>query len=207
MLLILGMPLALLGGFLILLMSIGGALGCGLMIPAVSAEGTDAFDAVSRAFSYVYSRPWRFLWYHVVALAYAIPSCLFVWAFTQGFIQTSLKLGRLWVPKGSGVWTVFNALGPGLGGTFSAASFSSGPLVWLVTCLVSALLYVLVGMAVAYPISYAFSARTVIYFLLRKAVDGVEMGEVYEEESEEELVAGGSPAGTLPPSSGTPPQP
>ncbi len=191
-LLILGLPLALLGGLLILLLAIGGLLGCGLMFPAVSAEGTDAFDAVSRAFSYVFSRPWRFLWYHLVAIAYAVPSCLFVFLFTRGFIRLTLGLGRAGMPHAAEpghFGEVLASLTPGLGGGLDPVQ---GVGQGLTVCLVSAMLYLLVGMACAYAVSYWWTAKTIIYFLLRKAVDGTEMKEVYEEESEEDLVAGGS---------------
>ena len=196
-LLVLGFPLALLGGLLILLLAIGGLLGCGLMFPAVSAEGTDAFDAVSRAFSYVFSRPWRFLWYHLVAAAYAVPSCLFVIAFTFGVIRITLGLGQAGMPHAAQpgrFGEVLASLTPGLGGGLaSPQGFGLG----LVSCLVAAMLYLAVGMAFAYIVSYYWTAKTLIYFLLRKAVDGTEMKEVYEEESEEDLVAGGAaPGGT-----------
>ena len=207
LLLIVGLPLALLGGGLILLLAIGGILGLGLMFPAVSAEGTDAFDAVSRAFSYVFSRPWRFLWYHAVAIAYAIPSCLFVGWFTCTFLNLTLKLGARGMPHAAEpghFGAVLSALAPGLGGHLAPVAFSDGALLWFTTCLVSAMLYLVVGLAWAYPVSYCFSARTIIYFLMRKAVDGTEMKEVYEEESEEDLVAGGAPAGT-PPAPSAPP--
>lgn len=204
-LLILGFPPALLGGFLILLLAIGGIFGSCLMFPAVSAEGTDAFDAVSRAFSYVFSRPWRYVWYHLVALAYALPSFLFILCFTYGFIRITLKLGRLGMPKAGepgGFGAVAAALPPALGGSLAMPSFSQGPLLWLAACLVSALVYLLLGLAWSYIVSFVWSVRTVIYFLMRKAVDGTEMKEVYEEESEEDLVAGGAgpsaPAGETP---------
>ena len=53
----LGLPLALLAGFILTLLTIGLVFGLPLMFPTISAEGTDAFDAISRAYSYVYSRP------------------------------------------------------------------------------------------------------------------------------------------------------
>jgi hypothetical protein len=197
-LLVLGFPLALLGGLLILLLAIGGLLGCGLMFPAVSAEGTDAFDAVSRAFSYVFSRPWRFLWYHLVAAAYAVPSCLFVIAFTFGVIRITLGLGQAGMPHAAEpgrFGEVLASLTPNLGGSLAPMhGFGQG----VVACLVAAVLYLSVGMAFAYVVAYHWTAKTIIYFLLRKAVDGTEMKEVYEEESEEDLVAGGA-ASTPPP--------
>ena len=83
--LVLGFPLALLAGLLILILGIGLALGWPLMLPAVSAEGTDSFDAIARSFSYVFGRPWRYLGYHLVGAAYAVPCVTFVLGATCAF--------------------------------------------------------------------------------------------------------------------------
>ena len=47
------------------LMMIGFIFGWPLMFAAISAEGSDAFDAISRGFSYVYQRPVQFVFYHI----------------------------------------------------------------------------------------------------------------------------------------------
>jgi hypothetical protein len=41
-----------------------------LMAATVSAEGSDSWEAVSRAYSYVINRPWQCIWYALVAIAY-----------------------------------------------------------------------------------------------------------------------------------------
>ena len=107
-----------------MLLAIGGILGAGLLFPAVSAEGTDAFDAVSRAFSYVFSKPWKLLLYHLVGLAYAVPSCLFVCWITRASLRVALGLGRAW---GGGGATL--SASASLGGTWRPI-FSQEP-VWL----------------------------------------------------------------------------
>ena len=38
---------------------------------------------------------------------------------------------------------------------------------------------VVIGLLVAFVISFYFSANTIIYSLIRKKVDGIELGEVY----------------------------
>ena len=40
-----------------------GLVGWPLMAATISAEGTDAWEAVSRSYSYVYQAPWHYLWY------------------------------------------------------------------------------------------------------------------------------------------------
>lgn len=76
------LPLALLSGFIMILIAIGSMVGAPLFFPAVAAEGTDSFDAMSRGFSYVYSRPWHFAWYQFVAAAYGWVCIAFVLVFT-----------------------------------------------------------------------------------------------------------------------------
>lgn len=76
------MPMALLSGFIMVLLAIGSFVGAPLFLPAVAAEGTDSFDAMSRGFSYVYSRPWHFAWYQIVAGAYGWVCIAFVTVFT-----------------------------------------------------------------------------------------------------------------------------
>jgi len=55
---------------LVIAMTLVGLLGWPFMSTTVSAEGTDSWEAVSRAYSYVYQRPWSFAWYGFVALLY-----------------------------------------------------------------------------------------------------------------------------------------
>ena len=62
--LILTFPFALVA----VLIMIGFIFGWPLMFAAISAEGSDAFDAVSRGFSYVYQRPVQFVFYHLCNL-------------------------------------------------------------------------------------------------------------------------------------------
>ena len=61
------MALALIAGALIAVVSIGAVAGFNLMFPAVAYDGSDCFDAISRAFSYVYAKPWRMIFYTAIA--------------------------------------------------------------------------------------------------------------------------------------------
>src|SRR5207244_212129 len=54
-------------------------LVCWPLIPVtLSAEGSDSFDDLSRSYSYVYQRPWHYLWYCIVALLYGAAIVFFV---------------------------------------------------------------------------------------------------------------------------------
>jgi hypothetical protein len=63
---------------LLMAIALVGLVGWPLMSATISAEGTDSWEAVSRAYSYVYQRPWHFLWYFLVALAYGAVIVFFV---------------------------------------------------------------------------------------------------------------------------------
>ena len=78
--LILAFPFALVA----VLMTVGLMFGWPLMFAAVSAEGSDAFDAISRGFSYVYQRPMQFVFYHLCNLViYAIGIVIAYFVFHQ----------------------------------------------------------------------------------------------------------------------------
>jgi len=181
----LGLPLALLAGFLIVLIVIGGVTGLILMFPTISTEGTDAFDAISRAYSYVYSKPWRYIWYCLVALAYGIAVVGFVMVFACYMTSWTLATAQLGAGEAAfgGIRTF--ALQTLLGNKEvvqpEGIQHASGAIVFLWVFIVAALAY-------GFAVSYACTASTIIYFLMRKAVDGTEMTEVYVEEEEEEAL-------------------
>src|SRR5262249_14187790 len=56
-------PIALLSGLISAIMLVGLSVGWPLMHAAVSTEGSDSFDALSRSYSYVYQRPIHYLFY------------------------------------------------------------------------------------------------------------------------------------------------
>ena len=82
--------LALFAGLLMVLVAIG-LLGLGLMPVSVSVEGTDAFDAWSRIYSYIFARPWRFIFYHLVGFVYGMASLFFIKIFTVGFVWVAAR--------------------------------------------------------------------------------------------------------------------
>ncbi|MEZ6116999.1 MAG: hypothetical protein R3C28_10565 [Pirellulaceae bacterium] len=74
--------------FVQLILLLGVALGWPLMWAAIAAEGTDCFDAVSRAYSYVFQRPAHYLGY--VALMLAMGLCC--WALADWTSDTVCRL-------------------------------------------------------------------------------------------------------------------
>jgi hypothetical protein len=64
-------PLLLLGGLIMAVLLVG-LVGYPLMFPTLSVEGSDTFDALSRAYNYVFQAPWQYAWQCVVALVYGV---------------------------------------------------------------------------------------------------------------------------------------
>ena len=189
--------LGFLAAFLILFIAIGGAVGPPVMFATIAMEGTDAFDAISRAYSYVFGRPWRLIWYALVALAYGLAVTVFVFAFT---------LGILWATVAIGGWAMGKGFEP-IGTFLSTGSFPENTkfIQGFAGYLIKAQFLILLGLAAGFVISYKAAATTIIYSLLRKAVDGTDMTEVYLEEEEEALEAGAEAEAK--PAEGEPPTP
>ena len=79
-------PFVILLGLMMAVLLIGALVGWPLMWATVSVEGTDAFDALSRSYAYVYHRPWRLLWYALFSLFLAIVSMFVVKLFASSAI-------------------------------------------------------------------------------------------------------------------------
>jgi len=191
--------LPLLAGFVMTLVLLGTAGGFNLMYPTIAVEGSDSFDAISRSFSYVYARPWRMLFYTVVALAYGAATYLFVHMFiwltlvlTHHFVGMGIfrtadnsrdLLGTMWPnPLDTGRLSYsadYQALG--LGEKIGAFCMNC----WVMF---------LVSFLGAFAISLYCSANTIVYYLMRNEVDSTELDDVYLEQSEEDLepVLGGT---------------
>ena len=58
-------PIPLFSAFLTVLLALGFAMGFMLLFAAVSTEGSDGFDAISRMFAYIYQRPLHYILYWI----------------------------------------------------------------------------------------------------------------------------------------------
>ena len=65
-------------GAVLALILIGLAACWPLMYATIAVEGTDAFDALSRSYNYVFGRPWYGLWITALALLYGAVVLLFL---------------------------------------------------------------------------------------------------------------------------------
>lgn len=191
---LIGVPfaLALAAGFVMTLVLIGTVAGFDLMYPTIAVEGSDAFDAISRSFSYIYARPWRLLFYTAVAIMYGALTYLFVRLFIYtvlGLTHSFVDLGmfaqaastrELWStmwPAPANLWklpydpTMLSMnLGESIGSWFVA--------LWV---------YLTIALIGAFAISFYFSANTIIYYLMRREVDATELDDVYLEQLEDDF--------------------
>ena len=177
-----GFPLAILSGFLIVFIGVIGIIGFFLMYPTISAEGSDTFDAMSRAYSYVLSRPAHFL-----SLLISILVCGVVLIFFTSFVAC-LVMKTTYCTVGIGMGEKFDSIRAfiaGLGGgniSTEALGTTSMKFAALMMMLYIVLVKVAVGSII---VAFAASASTIAYIIMRKDVDGTEMFDVYMEEKEE----------------------
>ncbi|MEZ0264787.1 MAG: hypothetical protein ACAI43_08675 [Phycisphaerae bacterium] len=200
--------LALAAGFVMTLVLLGTAGGFNLMYPTIAVEGSDSFDAISRSFSYVYARPWRMLFYTLVAVVYGALCFLFV----QFFLRIMLTLTHGFVGWGM-MKNVDSATPVDLWGVMWPApttrfSYDIDTLNLhtdqaLGAYLIAFWVYIAVGLLGAFFISFYFSANTIIYYLMRREVDATELDDVYLEQTDEDF--GDAAPGTVPPAATTPP--
>lgn len=172
-------PLYLFGGLVMALLLLGLAFGWPLMWPAISSEGTDLFDGISRSYSYVFQRPLHYVFYVVVAalfgaLAWLLVSFVGAAVIQLSFWGASFTGGAERTSEIMAVATGFDPSEPftGLGDA------GVGLLKLWVGCVRV--------ITLAFAFSYFWVSSTAIYLLLRRAADAKEIDEVYTEGGESE---------------------
>ncbi len=190
----LGFPLALISSFLVIFIALVGLLGLGLMFPTISAEGSDAFDAMSRAYSYTITKPKSLLYYCFTAVISGGALVLFIalvacCVFSTSFDTINIGMGQKFdAIRG----VVRNLPAPQVAGKATGLAALSAPTLKIAAVLI--MFYIgLTNLIIAgIASSFLFSAKTIIYFLMRKEVDGTELTDVYVEEKRDESALGGS---------------
>lgn len=189
---VLGMPLALINGALIAVILIGAVVGFGLMFPAVAYDGSDCFDSMSRSFSYVYAEPSRMACYTVIAAVYGAICYVFVRFFaflTLSITHCLLQLG-IWTDSSTKGVDKLTAIWPKPEFMNFLASSDPAPTTWaelLAARLVCLFVLMVVGLMVSFIISFYFSANTIIYSLMRNRVDNTALNDVCTHFDEAEI--------------------
>jgi hypothetical protein len=175
----------------IALILIGGVPGWALMYPTISTEDSDAFDGFSRSYSYVFSRPWHYLWYAVVSMLYgSIVIFFFITAasFVTYLAEWGIATGRgadenaLLLQAVSDTFGGIKNVSPKVGEELSFGEIIISQWMQLWEVLIYGFVY-----------SYFWTAVTIMYFLLRQSEDAVELDVVslpedYQSQSELPLV-------------------
>ena len=177
--------LLLLVGLMSAIVTIGAIAGAGLMFPVIAYENSDNYDAISRSFSYICSRPWRIAGYTIVAAVYGSICYLFVRfvAFLSVIIAREFTAMSIWtdsaktvgLSKIAVIWSkpeFFNLLGRSAEVSRNATESIAAVLIYLSVLIVS-------GIIISFIISFYFSANSIIYALMRKAIDRTPLNNVY----------------------------
>jgi hypothetical protein len=169
---------------LIVLITIATAAGWPLMVAALGTEGSDAYDGFSRAFSYLYSRPWLFVWCAGVALLLGLLLVAVVDTLAVGVAAAAAR--TVGTGMGQGAVADLHALPPryfAAVGTFPLGEAGANS---AASRLVAVWLAAVAAVAVGFAVSYFWTAATMIYFLLRRADDATPFDEVWLGEADEE---------------------
>lgn len=188
-----GWVVVLFSGFIMAMLTLAIVVGWPLMIAAVSTEDSDGFDGLSRAFGYLFDRPWHAGLFAVSSLPIFAVSRLLV----AVLIGLAISSGAEAVDRGSHSTMMFDSWKISLelrGQTFESPAGvvadrldatltrhrdfawpgNFGDKALIAWALIPALLYVGFG-----P-SFFWSATTVSYFLLRQSDDGTPLDAVVD---------------------------
>jgi hypothetical protein len=182
--------LVLLASFIMAVLLLGLLFGWPLMWGTISTEGSDALDAVSRSYSYVYQRPLHYVFYGAVAVLLGT----LVWWLIAWFSETVIALSFWSASWGVGkerlneIMTVLTAPPPGdVPPEF--ATQASGAETSTALSIGAGLLAFWMGLVrtIAAAVGFAFfwCLTSAVYLLLRRDVDQTEFDEVYVEEEED----------------------
>jgi hypothetical protein len=159
-------PLVLVAGFVMAVLLLGLLFGWPLMWAAISVEGTDSFDALSRTYAYVFQRPLRYLFYVIVAGVVGWLGWILVHEFAAGV-----------------VWLGYWAAGWGCGREQIDAILYGGDTLSGVGQFGAWWIHFWAGcvkmLAVGYLFSYFWTASVAVYLQLRRDVDATEIDEVF----------------------------
>ncbi|MEM9659985.1 MAG: hypothetical protein AAF961_16600, partial [Planctomycetota bacterium] len=154
-------PLALVGGWAVLMIAVGLVFGWPLMWAAAAVERTDAFDALSRAYAYVLQRPLQLAFFIGIASGLGL---------LAQFIVAAIVSGAVWATD----WAVSMGAGQTLTGALLVPTDEPSRLGWFDSGARSGIQFwksAALGVVAAFPLAYVWPASTAIYLLLRRHVD------------------------------------
>ena len=166
-------PLTFVAGFIMTVLLAGVFFGWPLMWGAISTEGSDSFDALSRSYAYLFQRPLNYLFYSAVAAFCGWLGWLVVRNFASGIVWFSYWAAS-WGCDGTRLFQATNV---------DVSLRSSEVLHSDITPIGGHIIRFWIAgvqlLAFGYVFSYFWSAWAAIYLLLRRDVDAAEMDEVF----------------------------
>ncbi len=175
-----GLPMLLVTSLMMVMIVLFGVLSYGMMAPAISVGGKDALDGWSTAYTYVLWGSGRYILYTAIAFIVGLLSFVFATWLTEMLLYvltSTVNVGYVArLP-----WVNFSPGGPVTG------LLGEGGFVGVMSYIVAVLMLAVRAVPLAFLVSFFFSANTVIFFLLRKHVDSIEIEEIYDEAEQEDL--------------------
>jgi len=169
-------PVAVLFGVVTWMFAIGWLLSFGLMMPAISVGGKDAFDGWSTSYAYVLWQFGRYVCYTVVAAVIGLISAIAAYWLVEFLIHLVVQSINIGVVADA-PWVHFK-----MGGALVTLKPADGALAAGVSRIIALFVTAMRLLPAAYVVSYFFTANTLIFFLLRKSVDNIDVQEIYEEQ-------------------------
>jgi hypothetical protein len=91
--------LALISALLITLLVVGAFFGWNLISSSIAVDGVDTFDGISRAYSYVFGRPWQVILYHGLPMVFLFIFFIFAGLFIRvSLVSVAPIMGDKWKP-------------------------------------------------------------------------------------------------------------
>jgi len=185
-------------GLVTAVLIMGGLVGFPLLAPAIATDNQDAIDAFSTIYSYVFGRPWKTVFYALVAgcfgaLCVVLAKLLVtvtLWAVGT-FMGASMNHGGAYAVDAEGervkiehkldaMWQKHSMTeNTPFYGTFGDEELRH--VSWFGRVCLKAWIYSLWGLVAAFAVSFFYSASSIIYFLLRRDVDLTDIEDVFVE--------------------------
>lgn len=168
---------ALFGSFLAACIIVLMALGGGMFVPAIAVEGTDAPDALARAFSYVKNRPLHYALYVVVLFVLGIVSWLVVlgiFSLTVAFAGWGAGLGDPTIAP-----AVMSASTEGWWPGDSGGAWRLEGTKGIAGSVIELWISITAGLVAAYAFTYECAAFTVLYFAMRRVTDQQDFEDIW----------------------------
>lgn len=169
-------PVALVFGAIMALLALGLLLAWPLMWATIATEGSDSFDALSRAYAYLFQRPIHYLFYAVVASFLAWLGWLVVGAVASGVVGMAY-----WSASWGGGQAVVSTVTPQVGDLEGIGRAGAVIIRFWATAAKS--------LGVGFVYGFFWSGIVAVYLLLRRDVDATEMDEVFLEADRSETAA------------------